>query len=86
MNKSLPRFGGEMENIRMTVEVDPNPLDIQTVEQGLRSYGEAIVKLMDMKGLNIFLRDDNNQIVGGLLGLTKRGWLEIGTLWVREDM
>lgn len=36
--------------------------------------------------LDFFLRDDTDQIVGGLIAATYWSWLVIDNLWLREDL
>jgi GNAT superfamily N-acetyltransferase len=59
---------------------------MDVVEEGLQAYIAAHSKLVDLRLLAVLLRDANHRVVGGALGWTKRGWLELNVVWVREDL
>jgi len=40
----------------------------------------------DRVPLEIYVRDDDGTVVGGLIGRTVWGWLEIAVLWVDEQL
>jgi len=71
-----------------TVHVEDNPAeeDMDIVEEGLQAYIAVHSKLTDLHLLAVFLRDKNHHVVGGALGWTKRGWLEINVVWVHEEL
>ncbi len=55
------------------------------VYEGLREYNSAYVSDNRHRTLVVFLRDEHNAIVGGLLGDTFWGWLHISIFWIRAD-
>ncbi len=75
-----------MDPYVVSVEEEPDEADMQAVEDGLTAYVSSISKLEDLKLMAVLLRDSARQVVGGVLGWTKRGWLEINVVWVREDL
>ncbi|MDQ2903540.1 MAG: GNAT family N-acetyltransferase [Ktedonobacteraceae bacterium] len=56
------------------------------VQQGLWDNIEEHSKLTDLQLLAVLLRDSDRHVVGGVLGWTKRGWVEINVVWVRADL
>jgi ribosomal protein S18 acetylase RimI-like enzyme len=79
---------GETSVNSYTVHVEDNPPeeDMDVVEEGLQAYIVARSPLVDLQPLAVLLRDENHQVVGGALGWTKRGWLEINEVWVHEHL
>jgi len=71
---------------RITLEDPPSRVDIKTLEQHLVEYNESRVDRLNLGKLGFFIRDRNNQIVGGLYGETFWGWLFISLLWVDERL
>ena len=76
-----------MTNLKFTVEKDPKAEDIRTVINQLVEYNnhQQIEKDEDQP-LAVLIRDDNHEIVGGLVGKTQWGWLFISHLWVAEAL
>jgi ribosomal protein S18 acetylase RimI-like enzyme len=68
------------------VEDNPPEEDMDVVEEGLQAYIAAHSKLVDLRLLAVPLRDEEHHVVGGALGWTKRGWLEINVVWVHEGL
>jgi ribosomal protein S18 acetylase RimI-like enzyme len=64
----------------------PNPDDEKFVWDSLAAYNRLHAEDDNYQKLAVFLRDNQNNIVGGLLGETFWGWLHIGILWIREDL
>jgi GNAT superfamily N-acetyltransferase len=61
-----------------------DPEDIETVKHGLIEYNSQHAGDDDYTPLHIFLRDADNQVVGGLLGVTYWGWLNIAIVWIDD--
>lgn len=74
-----------MENtFRIAIEEMSNINDVQFVEQQLTSFNRQYTSADEYKPLNIFLRNNENAIIGGLLGETYWHWLHIRVLWIDE--
>jgi GNAT superfamily N-acetyltransferase len=73
--------------MRITVENDPDPRDIETVNQGLAAFNVAHTS-QDARfaSLRLFVRDDDGTVRGGLLGGTYWGWLYVAILWLDDDL
>lgn len=72
-----------MGPVTMTVLDAADPADIEFVHNGLRRYNARYAE-DSYKPLYIFLRDEQDQIVGGLLGDTYWGWCAINIVWIDE--
>jgi ribosomal protein S18 acetylase RimI-like enzyme len=59
---------------------------IEWVHSRLRRYNTEKPGGNDFKVLNIFLRDENGELRGGLLAWTLWSWLHIDALWVEETL
>jgi len=73
------------DTYRITIEENPNPGDIQTVVKGLDEYNFARTDQYHHRVMNIFLRDPDGGVKGGLIGATFWGWLHVDILWVDEN-
>ncbi|MBN9391899.1 MAG: GNAT family N-acetyltransferase [Chloroflexi bacterium] len=71
---------------RLVIEENASPEDVKAVSEGLGEYNRAIVGPENYAPLRIFLRDEQNRIVGGILGVFFWGWLAIEYLWVSEAL
>ncbi len=69
----------------LTLEEQPNPEDVAIVRQGLYEYNLPYADDNNYKELTIFLRDETDAVIGGLLGATYWGYLNIEILWIKED-
>ena len=72
--------------IRITVEPDASPADIQAVEAGLRGFNTLVIGPPNQRPVRIFLRQADGEIAGGLLGEIRWRWLYVAKLWVAESV
>lgn len=70
----------------LTLQISPAPEDIQAIEQGLLNYNRQFVEVEGYQRLAIILRDENQTLVGGLLGDVYWNWLHISVLWLDESV
>src|SRR6187551_1176991 len=63
---------------------DPEAVDV--VHAGLRSYNEAHAGPAGGSKVQLFIRDDQGSVHGGLLGRHLWGWLYVETLWVDQAL
>ena len=75
-----------MTALPLSVEDDPNPRDVERLEQGLYAYNVARTGHADGQSLAVFLRDAAGQVVGGAAGNTWCDCLEVKQLWVDESL
>jgi ribosomal protein S18 acetylase RimI-like enzyme len=77
----------DSQHRRMKIEESTKQGDaaVDWVHTRLRQYNTAKPGSNDFKVLNLFLRDENGELQGGLLGWTLWSWLHIDALWVEES-
>ena len=75
-----------MAEIKIYVEENPAPADLDVIERALVEHNEAKSEPRNRTPLTLFLRTAEGHIVGGLRGHTVWGWLFVSQLWVAEDL
>jgi GNAT superfamily N-acetyltransferase len=71
--------------LRVSVEPDAARADVETVRNGLRAFNVARIGAPDEVATQVFLRDADGQVVGGLLGEIRWRWLYVAKLWVADE-
>ena len=69
----------------LTVESQPNPEDVEFLEDRINTLNVQQTGRSDYIPLGIFVRDERGDIEAGVCGWTWGGCCEIKTLWVQED-
>jgi hypothetical protein len=72
--------------MKIQLESDLQPDDVQWIRDGLESYNREKVDFHPYQPLNIFIRNEENQIIGGLLDGTFWNWCHIDILWLDESI
>ena len=67
------------------IESDPNPQDVQFLDDQITTFNFNATGITDGELLAIFLRNNKNEIMAGIHGWTWGGTCEIRSLWVHED-
>ena len=70
---------------RLSLEDAPSRDDIMELYNAIVAYNTEQVGDHWSGRLNIFARDQQSKIVGGIYGFTDRGWLRIEVLLVKDD-
>lgn len=65
---------------------DPDPEDLKVIKQGLSNHNRSKGINPDGKRLGVYLRTDDHQVKGGIVGATYWGWLDIQMAWVDESL
>lgn len=73
-----------MRNYRIEIKNHPNSQEAETIIIGLIQYNTERAGDFENTPLSVFVRIDNGEIIGGLLGRTYWGWLHINTIWLKE--
>ena len=71
-------------DVKVSVEPNASAADIETVKAGLRAFDNAAIGETVIEPVNVFLRDESGQIVGGLTGHVAWQWVYVAILWVSE--
>lgn len=75
-----------MEHYEVKVETNPCDADIDTIVHNLELFNDLQARHEPWRRLAIFVRDDENKIVGGLTGYTHWDWLFISHVWVSAHL
>ena len=73
-----------MSSARITVEPRASSADVATVQAGLRAFNVARIGEPEEEPVQLFLRDESDRVVGGLLGHIKWRWLYVAKLWIDD--
>mgnify|MGYP000940664483 CR=1 FL=1 len=71
---------------QITSEEDADPEDVHRVRQGLSEYNLKYAPEDNYHRVNLFIRDGNGEIAGGLLGETFWRWLHVDILWISDEL
>ena len=73
-----------MRTPEFVIGSEPNPVEVQYLEDRLYEFNSAATGITDGEWLAIFVRDDDHRIVAGICGNTWGGCAEIRQFWVEE--
>jgi ribosomal protein S18 acetylase RimI-like enzyme len=68
------------------VQNDVKPADVNTIVKGLTEFNASQADGDTPKYLVIAVRDREQNVVGGLVGATYLGWLQIQAVWMSEAL
>ena len=71
---------------RILMDEPPSEANIMTLIQNVVSYNETRVEKSNYQKLAFYMRDEQDEMVGGLYDETYWGWLFISHLWVAEAL
>ena len=75
-----------MSLLRVSVEPHAPESLRQLVRDHLDTFNVAVTGLAEYHTLSVFLRDEHEEVLGGLLGNIWGGWLHVAILWVAEPL
>ncbi len=81
-----------MDSLHITLTDTADPAAREFVRGQLRTFNDRhsehhrAIRGVGQAPLDILIRDAAGEIVGGLIGATYWGWLEVDTLWVAESL
>ena len=67
------------------LEDNPRSADVAGIRQGLKEFNTSHAGDDNHRRLAVFLRDQGNTVLGGLIGGTYWGYLYIEALWILES-
>jgi ribosomal protein S18 acetylase RimI-like enzyme len=73
-----------MQN-NMSFNNNPSDSEIQYIKDELKLFNDRIVGDDNHKQINIIVKNDRDEISGGLIGGTHWEWLYIDRFWVHEN-
>ena len=71
----------------MKIEVDHEAAaeDVRAIERGLSEHARISgIEPRNYRPIGYLLRDDDGALVGGLIGATVWGWLQVRDLWIAQ--
>jgi GNAT superfamily N-acetyltransferase len=68
------------------LEAEPKPGDVGVIVKGLTDYNALHAGGATPEYLVVSVRDSEGKVVGGLVGATYFGWLQVHSVWLREDL
>ena len=75
-----------MANYNISMDDTPSEADIRLLIRSLVSYNDTQAERENWRRLAVFIRNDQGEIAGGLIGNTHWDWLFISHLWVAEPL
>ncbi|NMH63676.1 GNAT family N-acetyltransferase [Shewanella salipaludis] len=72
--------------MRITTVSQPADGDFEVLKNGLNGFNEVHTGSLYREKISSFVKDNQNQTLGGILGEIKWGWLYIEGLWVSESV
>jgi GNAT superfamily N-acetyltransferase len=83
-----------IEDNDLTFQICTTPEDFQSAKDGYRTVLEGLGRNITKKTGNtelgrhvqVYIRDKENKVVGGAIGLAFGGWLYISLLWIEESV
>ena len=69
----------------LKIVFDPSGADAQTVRDRLDFYNVGVTGVSTYYPVNLFLKSERGEVLGGLLGGIWGGWLHISYLWVDQS-
>ncbi|NUO62009.1 MAG: GNAT family N-acetyltransferase [Gemmatimonadaceae bacterium] len=72
--------------MRLTLDLSPKPSDEQVIFAGLRAFNVAVIGDPHESPVDVFARDENGRVIGGLVGHIKWRWLYVAKLWLPDGL
>lgn len=74
------------DKLLLTSEPQASEADVRAVRVGLLAFNvEHVGRDPQSASVNLFLRNRSGEVVGGLLGGWRWGWLYIDKLWIQDS-
>ena len=70
----------------ITLEAEPQESDINAIVTGLVEFNSLHTDGATPEYLLATVRDDGGMLVGGLLGATYLGWLQVHSVWLPDSL
>ena len=72
--------------MKLLVENNASKEDIKVIQNGLDEYNKKFAPSDNYQPLQVFLKDKDNNIQGGVLGASYWNWLVIEYFWIAEEL
>ena len=74
------------DNLQVSLETAPSSDDEQVVLDGLRAFNVSVIGDPHMRPVDVFVRDEAGDVIGGLVGHIKWRWLYVSKLWLPASL
>ena len=71
---------------RFSIEDHPNSEDVTILSQGLSAHSLPHTPAPGFQSIASFMHDENEKLVGGVWGYINWNWLQVGLVWLSEDL
>jgi ribosomal protein S18 acetylase RimI-like enzyme len=71
---------------RIALESEPSPADMGAIVRGLAEFNRLNTGGQTPDYLLVTVRDGDGKVVGGLVGATYLGWLQVHSVWVPDAL
>jgi GNAT superfamily N-acetyltransferase len=71
-------------DVEPRIDEEVSAEDRETILTGLRAFNESQIGPANHLPVQLVVRDAQREVIGGLLGDTKWGWLYVDKLWIAE--
>ena len=75
-----------INTIRLSSEVNARPEDVEIIQNGIDEFNMAYTGDRNYRPVRIFLRDEADQICGGITADLWGGWMHVEALWMDEGL
>jgi len=72
--------------MRITEVAEPHALDFEVLKKGLNDFNEAHTGVLPREKIASFVKTDQDNTLGGIIGEIKWGWLYVEGLWVADSV
>ena len=73
-------------NYNFAIEDRPTSEDVAILSRGLSAHSLPHTPSHGFQSIASFMRDDDGKIVGGVWGYINWNWLQVGLVWLSEDL
>jgi GNAT superfamily N-acetyltransferase len=70
----------------IALESEPKPGDMNAIMKGLLSFNGSYTGGASPHPLVVTVRNGDKAVIGGLVGATYLGWLQVHALWLPEEL
>ena len=74
------------QGLRLSIEDWPSAEDWDRLGNALDAFNRAFLGETGFSRMGLFVRNQDNEIVAGLVGSTYAGWLFVAELWIHADL
>ena len=69
-----------------SIENQPKDEEMEIISEGLREHSLPHTHVAGFQPIASLMHDENGKLVGGIWGYINWNWLQVGLVWVSEDL